>query len=85
MRSMKRSSQPSIGSTTFTGCTSGLIVVDDSLFRAALQFPARMREGIAIRLRPGDQERLQAVVADRKTPQHHAWRARIVLMTADGV
>jgi transposase len=43
-----------------------------------------MREGITIRLRPGDQERLQAVVADRKTPQHHAWRARIVLMTADG-
>ena len=37
-----------------------------------------MREGITIRLWPGDQERLQAVVADRKTPQHHAWRARIV-------
>ena len=43
-----------------------------------------MREGITIWLWPGDQERLQAVVADRKTPQHHAWRARIVLMTADG-
>ena len=40
--------------------------------------------GITIWLWPGDQERLQAVAADRKTPQHHAWRARIVLMTADG-
>jgi transposase len=43
-----------------------------------------MRKGVSIRLRPGDRERLQAVVADRKTPQHHVWRARIVLMTADG-
>src|SRR5438045_2289870 len=45
---------------------------------------ARMREGASSRLRPEDRERLQAVVTDRKTPQHHVWRARIVLITADG-
>ena len=43
-----------------------------------------MRDGIEVRLRPGDRERLEAVVCDRKSPQHHVWRARIVLMTADG-
>src|SRR5829696_2213902 len=44
----------------------------------------RMREGVEVRLRPGDRERLEGVVRDRKSPQHHVWRARIVLMTADG-
>src|SRR5918998_3252838 len=43
-----------------------------------------MRDGIEVRLRPGDRERLEAVVCDRKSSQHHVWRARIVLMTADG-
>ena len=43
-----------------------------------------MREGVEIWLRPGDRERLGGVVLDRKSPQHHVWRARIVLMTADG-
>ena len=43
-----------------------------------------MRGGVAIRLWPGDRERLEGVVADRKSPQHHVWRARIVLMTAEG-
>ena len=32
-----------------------------------------------------DCRRLQALVADPKTPQKHVWRARIVLLTADGV
>jgi transposase len=44
----------------------------------------RMKEGIEVRLRAGDRERLEGVVADRKSPQHHVWRARIVLMTAEG-
>src|SRR3990170_8457075 len=44
----------------------------------------RMRTGVEVRLAPGDRERLGRVVADRKSPQKHAWRARIVLMTADG-
>lgn len=43
-----------------------------------------MREGIEVRLRPGDRGRLEGVVANRKSPQHHVWRTRIVLMTADG-
>lgn len=43
-----------------------------------------MREGVEVRLRPGDQERLEGVVSDRKSPLHHVWRARIVLMTAEG-
>ncbi len=47
--------------------------------------PGRMREGFEGRLRPGDRERLDGVVSDRKSPQHHVWRARIVLMTADGL
>jgi len=41
-----------------------------------------MREGIEVRLRPGDRERLEGMVADRKSPEHHVWRARIVLLTA---
>jgi transposase len=45
---------------------------------------ACMRDGIEVRLRPSDRERLEAVVCDRKSSQHHVWRARIVLMTADG-
>jgi transposase len=43
-----------------------------------------MRTGIEVRLAPGDRERLEQMIAGRTTPQHHAWRARIVLMTADG-
>src|SRR5919206_3384285 len=43
-----------------------------------------MRDGIEVRLRPGERERLESVISDRKSPQHHVWRARIVLMSADG-
>ena len=31
-----------------------------------------------------DRERLLAIIAERNSPQKHVWRARIVLMTADG-
>jgi transposase len=31
-----------------------------------------------------DRERLLAIVADRNSPQKHVWRARIVLLSADG-
>src|SRR5690348_14737720 len=44
----------------------------------------RMRKGVEVRLRPGDRARLEALVADRKSRQHHVWRARILLMTVDG-
>jgi transposase len=43
-----------------------------------------MREGIEIELAAEDRARLEAVVADRNSPQKHVWRARIVLATADG-
>src|SRR6516225_2433690 len=44
-----------------------------------------MRQGITVQVSEGDRERLAAIVADRNSPQKHVWRARIVLMTADGV
>ncbi|MGZ9092906.1 MAG: IS630 family transposase [Rhodoplanes sp.] len=43
-----------------------------------------MREGIVVEVTTGDRVRLQAVVADRNSPQKHVWRVRIVLLTADG-
>ena len=43
-----------------------------------------MRNGVEVRLDPGDRERLEAVVADRNSLQKHVWRAEIVLLTADG-
>src|SRR5215204_4481703 len=43
-----------------------------------------MRPGISITLHPSDRHRLEAVVADRNTPQKHVWRAEIVLLSADG-
>ena len=43
-----------------------------------------MREGIIVDVSPTDRRRLEAVVADRNSPQKHVWRARIVLLTADG-
>ena len=33
---------------------------------------------------PEDRRRLEAIVSDRNTAQKHVWRARIVLLTADG-
>ena len=43
-----------------------------------------MRTGISITLGEGDRCRLKAIAADRNSPQKHVWRARIVLMSADG-
>jgi transposase len=44
-----------------------------------------MRTGISFRLSNDDRLRLEALVADRNSPQKHVWRARIVLLSADGV
>jgi len=44
-----------------------------------------MRQGITVEVNSADRARLQAIVADRNSRQKHVWRARIVLMTADGV
>ena len=44
-----------------------------------------MRSGISITVTPADRRRLERVVADRNSAQKHVWRARIVLLTADGI
>jgi Homeodomain-like domain len=43
-----------------------------------------MREGIVVDVSAADRARLEAVVANRNSPQKHVWRARIVLLTAEG-
>src|SRR5450759_2112119 len=44
-----------------------------------------MRKGIEVRLGPGDRDQLEAVIGSGNSPQKHVWRARIVLLSADGV
>ena len=44
-----------------------------------------MRSGIEISVTASDRERLEAIVAARGSPQKHVWRARIVLLTDDGL
>ena len=43
-----------------------------------------MHERTNIRLSAADRNELEAVVANRNSPQKHVWRAKIVLLTADG-
>ena len=43
-----------------------------------------MHERTNIQLNAIDRSALEAVVANRNSAQKHAWRAKIVLMTADG-
>jgi transposase len=43
-----------------------------------------MRTGISVHATASDRERLRAVIGARNSPQKHVWRARIVLLTADG-
>jgi transposase len=43
-----------------------------------------MHERTNIRLSAADRKQLEAVVANRNSPQKHVWRAKIVLLTADG-
>ncbi len=44
-----------------------------------------MRAGIVITVTPEDRRHLGAIVRDRNRPQKHVWRARIILLTADGL
>jgi transposase len=44
-----------------------------------------MRAGIDVEVSAADRARLEAVVANRNSPQKHVWRARIILATADGL
>jgi hypothetical protein len=43
-----------------------------------------MRQGTTIDVSPADRCRLDAIVADRNSPQKHVWRARVALVAADG-
>jgi transposase len=43
-----------------------------------------MRTGITFEVSAADRTRLEAVAADRNSPQKHVWRANIVLLTAAG-
>src|SRR2546427_817175 len=43
-----------------------------------------MRAGTVVNVTPVDRRRLEAIVADRCTPQKHVWRAQIILATANG-
>ena len=43
-----------------------------------------MRTGITIEVTAGDRTRLEAIAADRNSPQKHVWRANIVLLTGAG-
>jgi transposase len=42
-------------------------------------------QGITIEVTATDRGRLQSIVGDRNSPQKHVWRARIVLLSADGL
>ncbi len=44
-----------------------------------------MRTGLHFEFSAADRVRLEAVVADRNSPQKHVWRARIVLGQGRGV
>jgi transposase len=44
-----------------------------------------MRAGISITVTPEDRRRLEAINRDRNSPQKHVWRARIILLTAEGL
>ena len=44
-----------------------------------------MRAGVTLSVSSADLDRLSALVSDRNAPQKHVWRARIVLLTGEGV
>jgi hypothetical protein len=44
-----------------------------------------MRSGIEITVTGPERERLEAIVAGRSSLQKHVWRARIILLTAQGL
>ena len=43
-----------------------------------------MRSGIIVDVSAAERARLEAVVANRNSSQKHVWRARIILLMADG-
>ncbi|MCE3250402.1 MAG: tISRso5 [Geminicoccaceae bacterium] len=43
-----------------------------------------MRQGTPVQVSPVDRRRLEAIAADRNSPQKHVWRAKVALAAADG-
>ena len=43
-----------------------------------------MHERTNIQLSAADREKLESVIDNRNSPQKHVWRAKIVLLMADG-
>ena len=43
-----------------------------------------MRTGVRVEVSAADRPRLEAIVADRNSPQKHVWREQVVFLTADG-
>ena len=44
-----------------------------------------MLTGVIFSVSSTDRQRLEAIVADGNSPQKHVWRARIVLLSDDGL
>ena len=44
-----------------------------------------MRKGIEVRFGPSDRDRLEGIIGSGNSSQKHVWRARIVLLSADGI
>lgn len=44
-----------------------------------------MRKEVIVDVNAADRARLEAIVADRNSPQKHVWWARIILLTAAGL
>jgi transposase len=44
-----------------------------------------MRTGITVEITPADRVWLEAIVANRNSPQKHVWRSQIVLLTSEGI
>jgi transposase len=44
-----------------------------------------MRKDVVVHASAAERARLEAVVANRNSPQKHVWRATIILLTADGI
>jgi hypothetical protein len=44
-----------------------------------------MRSGISFTDSADDRQRMRTIIADPKSPQKHVWRARIVLLSGEGL
>jgi hypothetical protein len=44
-----------------------------------------MRTGITFGVSAADRHQLEAIISARSSPQKHVWRAKIILMSVDGL